>query len=68
MSAQTAATEYSIKEMRRITGLSQSEFGKYLYGIPLRTIQDWENGHRNPTPYLLLLIRDKLISDGYLQK
>lgn len=31
----------TIKEIRSLTGLSQSEFGKY-YNIPLATLKKWE--------------------------
>lgn len=44
------------KEFRKSTGLSQSEFAKY-YGISVRTIQEWEQGRRNPPPYMLKLLK-----------
>ena len=36
----------TIKEMRQLTGLSQSDFGKY-YNIPLPTIKKWESSPDN---------------------
>lgn len=45
----------SIKELRNQTGLSQSAFAE-LFGIPLRTIQDWEQNRRQPPEYVLRLI------------
>lgn len=36
-----------IKELRKRTGLSQSEAAKIL-GVAFRTLQDWESGARNP--------------------
>lgn len=32
--------------VRKRLGLTQTEFGQYLGGAPLRTVQDWEGGHR----------------------
>lgn len=37
----------TIKEIRELTGLTQSEFGKY-YNIPLATIKKWESSKNNP--------------------
>ena len=45
----------TIKEIRALTGLSQNQFGA-KYGIPARTIQDWEGGRRNPPPYVVSLL------------
>lgn len=44
-----------IKELRRKTGMSQSEFSKY-FGIPMRTIQCWEIGQRKPPDYIPKLL------------
>lgn len=49
----------TIKELRLQTGLSQSAFAKY-FEIPLRTVQDWEQGKRTPPEYLVKLIAEKL--------
>ena len=54
----------TIKEIRKKTGLSQSEFGEKLGGIPLRTIQNWESGARECAPYLLELIEYKVEHDN----
>ena len=35
-------------EARRHVGLSQAEFAKLL-GVSLRTLQDWEQGRREPS-------------------
>lgn len=45
----------TIKEIRSLTGLSQKKFGD-RYGIPIRTIQDWEEGKRIPPGYLIALL------------
>lgn len=45
----------TIREIRALTGLSQAKFGE-RYGIPLRTIQDWEAGVRTPPTYVVALL------------
>lgn len=44
-----------IKEIRERTGLSQAKFGA-RYGIPMRTVQDWERGVRTPPPYVVTML------------
>ncbi|MBO6114481.1 MAG: helix-turn-helix domain-containing protein [Lachnospiraceae bacterium] len=44
-----------IKELRNKTGLSQSKFsGKF--GIPVRTLQQWEQGISAPPEYLVRMM------------
>lgn len=45
----------NIREIRGLTGLSQAKFGQ-KYGIPVRTIQDWEAGVRTPPTYVEALL------------
>lgn len=49
------------KRVRRSTGLSQEAFAK-RFGIPLRTLQDWEQGRREPdaaeVSYLRVIEKD----------
>lgn len=45
-----------MKEFRLSTGLSQSKFADY-FGIPVRTLQEWEQGRRTPPVYLLELLK-----------
>lgn len=56
----------TINEIRRITGLSQTEFGKRLGGIPLRTIQNWESGERTPPEWVVELIAFRVENDKEL--
>lgn len=49
----------TIKELRQQTGLSQSAFARY-FEIPVRTVQDWEQGKRTPPEYLVKLMIYKL--------
>ncbi|MCI8508707.1 MAG: helix-turn-helix domain-containing protein [Lachnospiraceae bacterium] len=55
-----------IKEARKATGLLQSEFAEYLE-IPIRTLQQWEQGRRNMPDYVLRLILFKLEVDGLIK-
>ena len=51
-----------IIKLREITGLNKKEFaGKY--GIPYRTLQNWELGTRECPGYVLELLEFKVKSD-----
>ena len=45
-----------VVEARRKVGLSQSEFAELL-GVSIRTLQDWEQGRRQPTRAAASLIQ-----------
>ena len=45
-----------IREIRAKTGLSQAQFAA-AYGIPQRTIENWESGVRKPPEYVINLLR-----------
>ena len=45
-----------IKELRCQTGLSQSKFAD-MFGIPVSTLKDWEQGRRTPPIYVTNMIR-----------
>ena len=51
--------QYTLKELRTATGMTQKQFGEY-FGIPHRTIQNWEGGQRECPRYLLELMIYKL--------
>lgn len=53
-----------IKELRQSTGLSQTKFGQLLGGIPLRTIQNWENGVRQCPEWVVELIAYRVENDA----
>ncbi len=44
-----------IKELRRITGLSQAEFAKKFH-IPVGTLAHWEQEIRKPPEYVVYMI------------
>lgn len=55
-----------IKEIRKQLGLTQTDFGN-LFGIPMRTIQEWENERRTPPQYIINLIEENLKHRGLLK-
>jgi putative transcriptional regulator len=40
-----------IRDLRKSTGLSQSKFAAH-FGIPVRTLQQWEQGQSTPPEYI----------------
>ena len=45
-----------VKELREKMGMNRREFSEY-YGIPYRTVQDWEAEKRELPDYLLRLLK-----------
>lgn len=45
----------SVSDLRSLIGLSRSEFSR-RYGIPIRTMEDWEAGRRTPPEYVVSLL------------
>ncbi|MDE6024012.1 MAG: helix-turn-helix domain-containing protein [Lachnospiraceae bacterium] len=46
-------------ELRESTGMNRREFCEY-FGIPYRTVQDWELGNRRMPDYLFRLMAYKI--------
>ena len=57
----------TVKEIRKITGLSQARFSK-MYDIPRRTIEDWERGISTPPAYLINLLERAVKEDFNVRK
>lgn len=55
----------TIKHLRLSAGMSQKKFGDF-FGIPLRTIQNWEYEIRQCPEYLLDLIEYKLKKENLI--
>lgn len=53
-----------IKELRNKKKMTQKEFAEY-FGIPLRTIQKWEQHDSEPLPYLLSLLQDEITEEEF---
>lgn len=49
----------TFKELRAASGMTQKTFSEY-FGIPLRTIENWERGANKCPQYLLDLMEYKL--------
>lgn len=56
----------NFKELRQQSGMNQTDFAKY-FGIPRRTVQNWEGGQRQCPEYLLELMKYKLIHEGIIK-
>ncbi len=54
-------------KLRWETGMNRRQFAEY-FGIPYRTVQDWELGNREMPAYLLRLIAYKLRMEGMIEK
>lgn len=49
------STYEKLRELRIEIGLSRKDFAQH-FGIPLRTVEDWEAGRRTPPEYVVRLI------------
>ncbi len=49
------ADKMGMKEIRQRTGWSQSKFAEH-FGIPVRTLQQWEQGKSAPPSYVTRMI------------
>lgn len=57
----------TVKELRKLTGLSQSKFAAY-FNIPVRSLQCWENSPRNPAPYIPQMMERILRLEGMIKE
>lgn len=48
-------TSERIRSIREKTGLNRREFSD-KYGIPVRTLEEWEAGRRTPPEYVVRLL------------
>lgn len=53
--------------LREETGMNRKKFAEY-FGIPYRTLQDWELGNRRTPEYLLHLMEYKIHTEKYLKE
>jgi len=54
-----------LKDIRTDSGMNRREFAEY-FGIPLRTMEDWEGVKRKMPDYLLRLMEYKLRMEGLI--
>lgn len=55
----------TIKELRTKSGMTQKAFAEY-FGIPKRTIEEWEGERRKCADYLLNLMQYKLEKENMI--
>lgn len=55
----------TVKDLRTASGMTQKAFAEY-FGIPKRTIENWEGGKRDAADYLLTLLEYKLRREGLI--
>lgn len=58
----------SVRDVRIKTGLTQSEFCKRCYNIPVASLRDWEQGRRKCPEYVVRLINFKINNDKMEQE
>lgn len=56
----------NFKEMRERSGMSRPQFAEH-FGIPYRTVQNWELGLRECPEYLLRLFEYYLKKEGFMR-
>ena len=56
----------TIKDLREASGMTQKAFSEY-FGIPKRSIENWEGGKRECPTYLSELIAYKLTNEGLIK-
>lgn len=56
----------TVKELRTAADMTQKAFSEY-FGIPKRTIENWEGGKSKAPEWALKLIEYKLRAEGKIQ-
>ena len=56
-----------IKKLRDSTGMNRKEFCEY-FGIPYRTVTEWERGTRKMPDYVLRLLAYKIEMENLTKK
>ena len=67
MDEQKKDTKDILIELRESTGMTRREFCDY-FGIPYRTLQDWELGNRKMPDYLLRLMAYKINVENIMKQ
>ena len=57
----------TFKELRALTGMSQRKFAAY-FGIPRRTVEDWDSGANPCNQYIFDLMKYKLENEGIIPR
>ena len=56
-----------IKELRESTGMNRKEFCEY-FGIPYRTVTEWERGTRKMPDYVFRLLAYRIKMENFARK
>jgi DNA-binding transcriptional regulator YiaG len=56
----------TFKELRKLSGMNQTEYAAY-FGIPRRTVQNWDLGVRACPSYILALMEYKLRNEKIIK-
>lgn len=56
-----------IRALRSETGLNRKQFAEH-FGIPLRTVEEWEAGRRKPPEYIPRLIKYQIMYEQQFGK
>lgn len=56
-----------IRKIREQTELNRKEFAEY-FGIPLRTIEEWEAGRRTPPEYVPRLMEYRIKYEELMER
>lgn len=56
----------TIRDLRTLSGMTQQAFADY-FGIPKRTVENWEGGKNKCPEYLQKLIEYKLIHEKMIE-
>ncbi len=67
MDEQKKDTKDILIELRESTGMTRRQFCDY-FGIPYRTLQDWELGNRKMPDYLLRLMTYKINVENIMKQ
>ena len=67
MDEQKKDTKDILIELRESTGMTRRQFCDY-FGIPYRTLQDWELGNRKMPDYLLRLMAYKINVENIMKQ
>lgn len=53
----------TVKKLREQSGMSRNQFAEF-FGVPYRTLQNWELGERQCPEYVISLMKYKLEKEG----
>ena len=55
-----------VKDLRKKAGMTRAQFCEF-FGLPYRTLQNWELGERKCAEWILDLVAYKLEAEGWIR-